>query len=142
MHGSTFSVEPYRVWTDATAHLVGWCKTVGDAAKNGVVFGKQVVGENVSHFYELKAGVRQGGVLSPIVFGIHIDVLVQLVKKANIGCKTGACCAGIFLYADDIILLTPSVQALQSLINICESELNSLCMAVNAKKICLFALWT
>ena len=54
------------------------------------------------------------------------------------------CCAGIFSCADDIrlILLAPSVQALQSLINICESELNSLCMAVNAKKICLFALWT
>ena len=46
----------------------------------------------------------------------------------------GACCAGIFLYTDDIILLAPSVQALQSLIDICESELNSLCMAVNAKK--------
>ena len=51
---------------------------------------------------------RQGGVLSPILFGIYIDVLVQLVKKANIGCKIGACCAGIFLYADDIILLAPT----------------------------------
>ena len=48
----------------------------------------------------------------------------------------GACYAGIFLYADDIILLASSVQALQSLINICESELNSLCMAVN-KSACL-----
>jgi len=37
-----------------------------------------------------------------------------LVKKAKIGCKIGACCVGIFLYADDIILLAPSVQALQS----------------------------
>jgi len=41
----------------------------------------------MSHFYELKAGVRQGGVLSPIVFGIYIDVLVHLVKQANVGCK-------------------------------------------------------
>ena len=97
-------------------------------------------GSVMSHFYELKAGVRQGGVLSPIVFGIYIDVLVQLVKKANIGCKIGACCAGIFLYADDIILLAPSVQALQSLINICESELNSLCMDVNAKNLPVCAL--
>jgi len=91
-------------------------------------------GSVMSHFYQLKAGVRQGGVLSPILFGIYIDVLVHLVKKANIGCKIGACCASIFLYADDIILLAPSVQALQSLANICESELKSLCMAVNAKK--------
>ena len=44
-------------------------------------------GSVMSHFYELKAGVRQGAVLSPILFGIYIDVLVHLVKKANIGCK-------------------------------------------------------
>ena len=30
-------------------------------------------GSVMSHFYELKAGVRQGGVLSPIFFGIYID---------------------------------------------------------------------
>ena len=40
----------------------------------------------------------------------------------------------IFLYADDIILLAPSVQALQLLINICISELNYLDMAINVKK--------
>jgi len=79
-------------------------------------------GSVMSHFYELKAGVRQGGVLSPILFGIYIDVLVKLIKRTNIGCKIGATCTGIFLYADDIILLAPSVQALQSLISICESD--------------------
>ena len=91
-------------------------------------------GPVTSHFYELKAGVRQGGVLSPILFGIYIDGLVKLVDKTNIGCKIGAICTGIFLYADDIILLTPSIQALQSLISLCESELDFLCMAVNVKK--------
>jgi len=36
------------------------------------------------------------------------------------------------------ILLAPSIQALQSLISFSESELNFLCMAVNAKKsVCL-----
>jgi len=44
------------------------------------------------HFYELKAVVRQGGVLSPILFGIYIDGLVNLVDKTNIGCKIGANC--------------------------------------------------
>ena len=35
---------------------------------------------------------------------------------------------------DDIILLAPSVQALQLLVNICISELNYLDMAINVKK--------
>jgi len=90
-------------------------------------------GSVVSHFYELKDGVRQGGVLSPILFSICIDGLVKLVNKTNIGCKIGAICTDIFLYADDIILLAPSIQALQSLINLCELELDFLSMAVNAK---------
>ena len=35
----------------------------------------------MSHFYELKAGVGQGGVLSPILFGIYIDNLINLVNN-------------------------------------------------------------
>ena len=92
------------------------------------------MGLSYVHFYGLKAGVRQGGVLSPILFGIYIDGLVKLVNESSIGCKIGACCTGIVLYADDIILLAPSLHGLQSLISICESEFNFLCMAVNASK--------
>ena len=81
--------------------------------------------------------VRQGGVLSPILFGIYIDDLVNLVDKTNIGCKIGALCAVYFCMLTTI-LLAPSIQSLQSLISLCESELNFLCMAVNAKKsVCL-----
>ena len=40
----------------------------------------------------------------------------------------------LFLYADDIMLPAPSVQALQSLVNICNSELSFLDMAINPLK--------
>jgi len=40
----------------------------------------------------------------------------------------------IFLYADDVILLAPSVCALQSLVAICASELEFLDMAINVIK--------
>ena len=53
---------------------------------------------------------------------------------ANIGCRIGANCTAIFLYADDVILLAPSVQALQSLVDICASELEFLDMAINVGK--------
>ena len=40
----------------------------------------------------------------------------------------------VLAYFYMLILLAPSVQALQSLVNICESELSSLDMSVNTKK--------
>jgi len=36
------------------------------------------------------------------------------------------------MYADDVILLAPSVHALQLLVNICDCELKLLGMAINA----------
>ena len=70
-------------------------------------------------------------------FAIFIDDLVKLIDTANIGCKTGGSCTCIFLYADDIILLAPSAQALQSLVNTCELELKLLDMAIARKPACL-----
>ena len=53
--------------------------------------------------------------------------------KANIGCRTGgSCIASVFLYVDDIILLAPSAQVLQYLVNICEMELKFLDMTISA----------
>ena len=64
-------------------------------------------GKATSYFYKLTTGVRQV-VLSPCLFGIFIDDLVKIVNKAHCGCRIGACCAAIFMYADDIIATTPA----------------------------------
>ena len=75
-------------------------------------------GSILSRFYELNTGVRQGGVLSPYLFSICIDDLVKYVNKANVGCRIRTICTAIFLYADGVILLAPSVCALQPLVDI------------------------
>ena len=41
-----------------------------------------------------------------------------------------------FLYADDILLLSPSVAGLQLLVNACELECDSLDMRINVNKSC------
>jgi hypothetical protein len=84
-----------------------------------------------STYYRITIGCRQGGVLSPFLFAVYLDDLVKFVC-GDINGST----LSIVLYADDIILLSPSVQALQSLLIVCESELRYLDMLINAKKSC------
>jgi len=43
-------------------------------------------------------------------------------------------CMSILLYADDILLVAPSITALQRLLFLCEQELTWLDMSLNAKK--------
>jgi len=87
-----------------------------------------------SGFFELRAGVRQGGVLSPLLFAIFIDNIVQSVRSASAGCYMSCVCCSIFLYADDILLISPSVSGLQTLVDACERELKDIDMRVNVKK--------
>ena len=46
----------------------------------------------------------------------------------------------ILLYVDDILLLAPSVRALQRLLLLCEQELTWLDMSLNAKTISVYVL--
>ena len=58
-------------------------------------------------------GVKQGGVLSPILFNMYIDILLKRFNNADIGCKMGMSSIGALAYADDIILLCPSINSLK-----------------------------
>ena len=87
-----------------------------------------------SKYYKINSGVRQGGVLSPYLFAVYIDNLVDRVRNDNVGCIIRQVCASILLYADDIVLIAPSISALQKLVQICEDELCCLDMQINAKK--------
>ena len=40
-------------------------------------------------------GVKQGGVLSPVLFGVYIDGLLATLKDAGIGCHIGSQFVGV-----------------------------------------------
>jgi len=80
----------------------------------------------------------EGGVLSPHLFAVYVDSLVDTVERCNIGCCVKWASVSIVLYADDILLLSPSVTGLQQLLHVCEQELDLLDMPINvAKSACL-----
>jgi len=91
-------------------------------------------GSCYSNFFTLACGVRQGGVLSPHLFNVYIDEIVNSVAKSNASISFNFICMSIFLYADDILLISPSVSLLQKLVNIVENDLLQLDMSINPKK--------
>ena len=76
------------------------------------------LGSFVSDFFDLRCGVRQGGVLSPYLFAVYIDNVFECVSDCGLGCTIKQYCMSIFMYADDIILLATSVSALQRLLHV------------------------
>ena len=63
-----------------------------------------------------------------------IDDIAKHVSVTGKGCQFGFTCLSIIVYADDIILLAPSLTALQSLLDSCEDELYYLDMCMNSSK--------
>ena len=57
--------------------------------------------------FHVSNGVRQGGVLSPMLFAVYIDSLLEMLEASGVGCYSGGCFVGAVCYADDIVLLAP-----------------------------------
>jgi len=92
------------------------------------------VGMVLSQEFRSVCGVRQGGVLSPILFAIYMNDIVTQLKAKRLGCCIGDLYVGCVMYADDLILMTSSLIMLQKMIDVCVVEAtNELDMAFNAK---------
>ena len=89
----------------------------------------------LSRSFVLSRGVKQCGVLSPYLFALCIDSVFDKVQRYKFGCNLKCFCLSIILYADDILLMAPTVFSLQQLLHICKSELAWLDLSINVKKI-------
>ena len=65
-------------------------------------------------------GVRQGGILSPMLFNIYIDDLRDILNKSTIGGSIGGNRINHMLYADDLCTVSLSSAGLQQLLVQCD----------------------
>ena len=84
--------------------------------------------------WKLSNGVRQGGVLSGYLFNLYIDSLLEKISCMKIGCKLGIIRSNVIAYADDIVLLAPSAQALSLLVEKAYDEASNLHLEFNFEK--------
>ena len=72
-----------------------------------------------SAIFATKLGVKQGGPLSPRLFAIYLEDLVDNIEAGDMGIQAGgnAHRVNILLYADDIILVSQSIGELQAMLN-------------------------
>ena len=88
----------------------------------------------ISDKFQPSAGVRQGGVLSPLLFAIYMEDIVSLLRSSNKGCFIGKTFVGCFLYADDILLISQSVSCMQDMLNICNEFFKSIDLEISTAK--------
>ena len=56
-------------------------------------------------FFDVHDGVKQGCVLSPVLFCIFIHEFTKLLQKHDVGVRIHNVCVGSLFWADDVVLL-------------------------------------
>ena len=78
-------------------------------------------GNSTSPDFLVGNGVKQGGIISPILFNIYMDELSMHLNSSGIGSYLGVGTAFInhLCYADDLCLISLSSSGMQQLLHIC-----------------------
>jgi hypothetical protein len=74
-----------------------------------------------SEFFYVTNGVRQGGIMSPVLFNVYMNDLSVRLNASKCGCNINGSFINHLMYADDSCVIAPSPSALQRLLDICNS---------------------
>jgi len=65
-----------------------------------------------SNYFTVANGVKQGSIVSPVLFCVYLDGLLLALSDAKVGCYIGKVYVGALAYADDVTLLAPTPRAM------------------------------
>jgi hypothetical protein len=92
----------------------------------------------LSYSYNVRSGVRQGGSLSPALFNVFVDRCIHNVKVSGAGCIIDEKYLGIIMYADDILLLAPTIKGPQRQLDTCSNICSDQGLEFNtSKSVCM-----
>ncbi|KAG7299102.1 hypothetical protein JYU34_017603 [Plutella xylostella] len=94
-------ISVFKYWYENQTNSVKWANTQSET-------------------YRLDCGVRQGGLTSPKLFNLYVNRLIVELSSTKVGCSIDGQMINNISYADDMVLLSPSIAALRRLLGICE----------------------
>ncbi len=91
--------------------------------------------DGVSNYFALTLGIKQGDPISPTLFNIFIDDLASEILSANNDHPNlSGNLIPLLMYADDIVLLSESIEGLQSSLNTLNHYTSRWKLRINLKK--------
>ena len=91
--------------------------------------------DKLTQFFDFTKGVRQGCPLSPLLFNLYVNDLIELIDSAT---KSPVTINGVnvnsLMYADDLVVLAHSEADLQEKMNILSNYCNDWKLEINTKK--------
>ncbi len=85
-------------------------------------------------WFNVSSGLKQGCLLSPILFNLYINDLALLPNNAGHVVDLDGVKVNVLLYADDLVFVADCEQDLQAMLDILHQWCMTCCMAVNTKK--------
>jgi len=70
--------------------------------------------------FHIKFGVRQDWLLSPVLFALYMDILIDHLHSFGSGFRLLNDFCGCLLYTDDTVLLSHSLDAMRIMLDICD----------------------
>ena len=85
---------------------------------------------SVSAPRRLLTGVHQGGVLSPSLFSVYVNDILCNLEWSEFGCHVSGRHVGALTYADDLLLVSITLQDLRNMLDIAYAALSWLDMVL------------
>ena len=95
---------------------------------------KLTVGGKTTRRININSGVKHGCPLSPLLFNLIIDELIEKLKETNIGIQLGESKVFCMTFADDLVLITEERIHMQILIEQSKEFFDTKGLQANAGK--------